>query len=60
MLSLISLGLTPAQAYHLLTDETVGASQTDSDPTVGLVDSSDRIEGGNVILWWNDIEKDSR
>src|SRR4051794_19869223 len=60
MLSLVSLGLTPTQAYGLLTDENIGAAQTNTDPTVGLVDASDRIEGGNVILWWNDIEKDSR
>ncbi|OAX38260.1 hypothetical protein K503DRAFT_800568 [Rhizopogon vinicolor AM-OR11-026] len=26
----------------------------------GLVDSSDRSEGGGVIVWWNDIEEDTR
>jgi UDP-glucose:glycoprotein glucosyltransferase len=26
----------------------------------GLVDSSDRLEGGGVILWRNDIEEDTR
>jgi UDP-glucose:glycoprotein glucosyltransferase len=26
----------------------------------GLVDSSDRLEGGGVVVWWNDIEEDTR
>lgn len=26
----------------------------------GLVDSSDRLEGGGVILWRNDIEEDTK
>ncbi|KAG1748320.1 glycosyltransferase family 24 protein [Suillus paluster] len=26
----------------------------------GLVDSSDRLEGGGVIVWWNDIEDDTK
>jgi UDP-glucose:glycoprotein glucosyltransferase len=26
----------------------------------GYFDASDRIEGGNTIVWWNDFEKDTR
>jgi len=26
----------------------------------GIFDASDRIEEGGVIVWWNDLEKDSR
>ncbi|KAF8994665.1 UDP-glucose:glycoprotein glucosyltransferase-domain-containing protein, partial [Cyathus striatus] len=26
----------------------------------GLFDASDREEGGDVVVWWNDMEKDSR
>lgn len=26
----------------------------------GIVDASDREEGGNVVVWWNDLEKDQR
>jgi UDP-glucose:glycoprotein glucosyltransferase len=36
------------------------AAQSETGPLDGIFDVSDRIEGGGVILWWNDIEKDSR
>ncbi|ORX39729.1 UDP-glucose:Glyco protein glucosyltransferase-domain-containing protein, partial [Kockovaella imperatae] len=58
--SLVDLGLAPSQAIHLLTDSLIGRQQTEDDTSDGLVDASDRHEGGNVIIWWNDIEKDSR
>jgi len=28
--------------------------------TDGLFDASDRIEGGGVVVWWNDLEKDEQ
>lgn len=49
-----------AQAIDLLTHPTVTASQSQSDVLEGLFDASDRVEGGSVIMWWNDLEKDSR
>lgn len=59
-LALTELGLTPDQAFDLLTDETIGEAQTQQDPMAGLVDASDREEGGHVIIWWNNIEKDKK
>ena len=60
ILSLVSLGLTPKQAFELITDPLIGQAQVEDDPTEGLVDASDREEGGGVITYWNDIEKDKR
>ncbi|KJE01643.1 UDP-glucose:glycoprotein glucosyltransferase [Cryptococcus gattii NT-10] len=58
--SLTSLGLTPKQSIDLLADPVVGQGQVEDDMGEGLVDASDRIEGGDVIVYWNDIEKDKR
>jgi len=60
MLSLTALGLTPEQAFTLLTDDDIITAMTEPDPMEGLVDASDKIEGGGVITWWNNIEKDKR
>ncbi|KAF9239780.1 glycosyltransferase family 24 protein [Melanogaster broomeanus] len=51
--SLIDLGLTAEQAIELLMYP--AAEFLD-----GLVDASDRQEGGGVILYWNDLEADER
>lgn len=59
-LSLCSLGLTPQQAFEILSDDSIGEALSSVDPLQSLVDSSDKPEGGNVIQWWNNIEKDSR
>jgi UDP-glucose:glycoprotein glucosyltransferase len=58
--SLVSLGLTPKQSFQLLADPVIGQKQTAEEPGEGVVDASDRSEGGGVVVWWNDIEKDSR
>lgn len=59
-LALTSLGFTPEQAYHLLTDEQISDSLTDPNPMTTLVDASDKLESGGVITYWNNIEKDKR
>ncbi|KAJ9095762.1 hypothetical protein QFC19_007475 [Naganishia cerealis] len=58
--SLCMLGLTPHQAFRILSDDSIGDALSQADPLDSLVDASDRPEGGNVIQWWNNIEKDSR
>jgi UDP-glucose:glycoprotein glucosyltransferase len=58
--SLTTLGLSPKQAYELISDSVIGQAQTEEDPADGTVDASDQLEDGNAIIWWNDIEKDSR
>jgi UDP-glucose:glycoprotein glucosyltransferase len=58
--SLVSLGLTPKQSFQLLSDPVIGQKQTGEEAGEGAVDASDRLEGGGVIVWWNDIEKDTR
>jgi UDP-glucose:glycoprotein glucosyltransferase len=60
MASLTSLGMTPDQAMDLLTDPAITAAQSEDGPLSGVFDASDRPEGEGVILWWNDIENDSR
>ncbi|KAG6827591.1 hypothetical protein H0H92_011214 [Tricholoma furcatifolium] len=57
MLGLTSLGLTRGEAFQLLTHP---AAQAGSDILDGLFDATDRPEGGDVIVYWNDLEKDSR
>lgn len=61
MLSLHSLGLTPAQAIDIISFA-APRSGPGSGPSEleGYFDASDRKEGGDVIVWFNDIEKDSR
>ncbi|KAL6299204.1 glycosyltransferase family 24 protein [Sparassis latifolia] len=60
MLSLTSLGLSPEQAIRLLTHPSISAAQSEPDAVSELFDASDRPEEGGVIVWWNDLEKDSR
>jgi len=60
MQSLTSQGLQPSQAFQLLTHPAIAATQRDS-ATMGTVfDASDRPEGEEIIVWWNDMEKDKR
>jgi UDP-glucose:glycoprotein glucosyltransferase len=54
------LGLSAPQAIDLLTHEAVMLSQAENRVVNGLFDASDRPEGGGIIMWWNDLEKDSR
>lgn len=60
MLSLTSLGLLPGEAYELVTHSSFGAASPRGDTTDDLFDASDRAEDGDLIFWWNDIEKDAR
>jgi UDP-glucose:glycoprotein glucosyltransferase len=59
MLSLTRLGLSRSQALELLTHPAVSGAQ-ENDLLDGIFDASDRPEGGDVIMWWNNIEKDER
>ncbi|KAF8164188.1 UDP-glucose:glycoprotein glucosyltransferase-domain-containing protein [Mycena galopus ATCC 62051] len=55
------LGLTREEARALLTHEAVSAAEGATTGVVdGVFDASDREEGGGVVVWWNDLEKDSR
>ncbi|TFK48915.1 glycosyltransferase family 24 protein [Heliocybe sulcata] len=58
--SLTSLGLTPPQVVDLLTHRAIAAAQGGGDILDGMVDASDRSEGGDVVVWFNDLEKDAR
>ncbi|KAH9848797.1 glycosyltransferase family 24 protein [Lenzites betulinus] len=60
MLSLMSLGMSPAEAIELLTHRTIAEAQASGGVLDGLFDASDRAEGGEVIGWLNDIENDER
>ena len=60
MESLTAVGLTSSQAFELLTHPSISASQSQSGVLDGIFDASDRPEGGNIIVWWNDFENDSR
>jgi Thioredoxin-like domain len=58
--SLMSLGLTAEQAISLVSHSAISSAQRDSSTSEGIFDASDRAEGGGVITWLNDIEKDPR
>lgn len=60
ILSLISLGLKTEEAVDLVFESAISTAQRDVDSLDGLFDASDRPEDGDVIIWWNDIEKDAR
>lgn len=54
------LGLSPQQAIELLTHRIVGLAQGESGVLDGIFNASDRPEGGDLIIWWNDFENDPR
>lgn len=60
MKSLTSLGLSVGEAIQVVSHPAVTKAQSESDILDGLVDASDRPEGGDLIVYWNNIEKDSR
>ena len=59
MSSLVSQGMTRRQAIELLTHPEFATREGQSGLDA-IFDASDRLEGGDLIVWWNDIEKDSR
>lgn len=60
MLSLTSLGLLPGEALNLITHPSIWTPASKSGVINDLFDASDRPEGGDLVFWWNDIEKDNR
>ena len=52
------VGLSGAEAISLISHSSVGELKSEGD--VQRYDYRDTLEGGNVILWLNDIEKDRR
>jgi UDP-glucose:glycoprotein glucosyltransferase len=53
-----SQGLSGPEAISLLSNSAVTQNQAEDEPQ--RYDFRDEIEGGNVIVWLNDIEKDKR
>ncbi|KAL5343439.1 UDP-glucose:glycoprotein glucosyltransferase-domain-containing protein [Aspergillus crustosus] len=53
-----SLGLSAEESIELLAHETIAESAAEEKPQ--RYDYRDEIEGGNVIIWFNDLEKDAR
>lgn len=53
-----SQGLSAPDVIALLSHEAIGATQTEDEPQ--RYDFRDEAEGGNVIIFMNNIEKDSR
>ena len=56
--SLRDLGLTGTEAVKLLSHSAITKSRVEDEPQ--RYDYRDTEEGGNVIIWLNDIEKDKR
>ena len=56
--SLRDLGLTSTEAVKLLAHPAITQSKIEAEPQ--RYDYRDTEEGGNVIIWLNDIEKDKR
>ncbi|KAF2174090.1 glycosyltransferase family 24 protein [Zasmidium cellare ATCC 36951] len=52
------IGLSGSEAVDLLSNEAITASQVSDE--VQRYDWRDEAEGGNIIIWMNDIEKDKR
>ncbi|KAH7929980.1 glycosyltransferase family 24 protein [Leucogyrophana mollusca] len=62
--SLVDLDLTREQAIELLVHPAHSAVFSVppkwAEAVDGLVDASDRTEGGDLMLWWNDFENDPK
>jgi UDP-glucose:glycoprotein glucosyltransferase len=56
--SLQSIGLNGMEAIDLLSHEAITVSQLEQEAQ--RYDWRDEAEGGNVIIWMNDVEKDKR
>ncbi|KXT01759.1 hypothetical protein AC578_2786 [Pseudocercospora eumusae] len=56
--SVQEIGLSGTEAVELLSHEAITASQVEQE--VQRYDWRDNAEGGDVIIWMNDIEKDKR
>lgn len=57
---LTELGLSPKQALDVLSSKHVQKSLSQGTVLDGVFDASDRAEGGDVVIWLNDLEKDER
>lgn len=60
MLSLRELGLSPSQSVDVISWAPPRTNTAPEAALEGYFDASDRLEGGDVIIWFNNIEKDSR
>jgi UDP-glucose:glycoprotein glucosyltransferase len=57
---LTQLGLSSSQALDVLSSKHVQQSLSQGGVLDGVFDASDRAEGGDVVIWLNDLEKDER
>jgi UDP-glucose:glycoprotein glucosyltransferase len=57
---LTQLGLSPKQALDVLSNKHVQKALSQGTVLDGVFDASDRDEGGDVVLWLNDLETDER
>ncbi|KJA25590.1 glycosyltransferase family 24 protein [Hypholoma sublateritium FD-334 SS-4] len=58
--NLVAQGLDSTQAFEVLTHSAISEAQRGGAAMDAVFDASDRPEGGDVIVWWNDMEKDKR
>lgn len=58
--NLVAQGLNTSQAFELLTHPAIVDAQRGGAAMDAVFDASDRPEGGDVIVWWNDMEADKR
>ncbi len=56
----MSLGFSGGQAVELVSHDAINVAQSGAEVLDGLFDASDRPEDGNVIVWWNNFEKDAK
>ncbi|KAH8925341.1 glycosyltransferase family 24 protein [Atractiella rhizophila] len=69
MSSLTNLSLSPQEALETITHPALTAASSSAATGSGFItpealgelfDFTDRNEGGDLILWWNDLERDKR
>ncbi|GBC31348.2 uncharacterized protein OCT59_016320 [Rhizophagus irregularis] len=60
VLSLMSLNMTSQQAVEFLASPIILESKSSQELTKGIFDVRDKSEKQNIIIWFNDIEKDKR
>ena len=58
--ALMRLGLGAGESVEVLTHAAIARAQSEGGALDGLFDASDRAEGGGVVGYFNDFDKDER
>lgn len=58
--ALVNVGLSPSAAIELLTHHAISAQKAGAEEADDVFDVRDDSENEEVVIWWNDLERDER